>query len=197
MAQPPFPQYQAPVGPQKQKRGPLVLLGVLVLVLAVVAVLGAVVIVRRDDDKKSEPKVRTKPASPGSVEFRRVLKAEPGACPSPLPTGDFCGPDATYTLGKVELDGSHVTEVKAEESKQGTTYWYVAVSLDKVGTQLFGQLTTDLAKRPPGENLLAIVVRNEVVAAPTVSSPITAGQIQISGNFTRDDVEALAAKITG
>ncbi|MEV5963126.1 hypothetical protein AB0L70_15260 [Kribbella sp. NPDC051952] len=198
MAQPPFPQYQPPSGPQKQKRGPVVLLGVLVLVLVAVAVVGAVVILRRDDDKKPDA-VATKPSNPEAVQFRRVLTATTGTCPSPAPAGTFCDTKGMrYTVGKVELDGSHVSEVKADMDSKGTPpYWYVRLTLDDEGKRLFSQLTTDLAKKQPPANQLAIVVGDEVAIAPTVNEPITAGQIQISGNYTRADVEALAAKITG
>jgi preprotein translocase subunit SecD len=206
MGQPPFPQYpaqdqpqyQPPSSPQKQRRGPVVLLGVLVLVLVAVAAIGAVVILRRDDDKKSAPAaVATKPSKPESVEFRRVLTAATGTCPSPAPAGTFCDTNnMRYTLGKVELNGSHVSEVKAAMGDQGA-YWYVGLTLDQEGTRIFGQLTTALSKNQTPTNQLAIVVGNEVVTAAAVNSPITEGKVQISGSYTRDQVEALAAKITG
>lgn len=198
MAQPPVPPYQPPFSQQKQKRGPVVLLVVLVLVLVVVAAIGTVVILRRDDNHKKPAAVATKPSTPEAVEFRRVLTVKTGTCPSPAPASTFCDADGMrYTLGKVELNGSHVSEVKAAMSSQGTSYWYVGLTLDDAGKQLFGQLTTALAKNQPPANQLAIVVGNEVVTAPSVNSPITAGQIEISGSYTRDQVEALAAKITG
>ncbi|MGW6279837.1 SecDF P1 head subdomain-containing protein [Kribbella sp. NPDC055071] len=188
-----LPQYPPPV---RRRRGLLVLLGSLVLVLVVVV--GAFFwLVYQMSDPKGAP-ANNRPATPTAVEFRRVLKADAGACPSPAPAGAFCGSGLRYTLGKVELDGSHVTEVKSAKSEQGTPpYWYVSLTLDDVGTRLFGDLTADLAKKPAGSNLLAIVVRNEVVATPSVSSSIPGGQVEIAGNFTQADVEALAAKITG
>jgi len=196
MAQPPFPQYQQP----KQSRGPLVLGGALVLVLFAVFAVGVVLILKRGDDKPSatSTSTSTKPSTPQAVEFRRVLKADPGTCPSPSPQGVYCDAKGTrYTLGKVELDGSHVSEVKAAQSNNGTSYWYVGLTLDQEGTRLFGQLTTDLATKQSPANQLAIVVGNEVATAPAVNSPITAGKVEISGNYTQSDVEALAAKITG
>jgi hypothetical protein len=176
--------------PRNQGRGVLIVIGALLLVLVAVIAAGAYYLVSRHSDPAP-------PANPRSVEFRRVLKATPGACPSPPPASVYCGKDMRYTLGKVEIDASHVTEVKAEESTQGTPYWYVALSFDAEGKQFFGQLTTELAKKPAGQNLLAIVVRNEVVAAPVVNAPITGGQVQISGAFSKDDVQAMVKKITG
>ena len=193
--QPPYPppQYQ----PQKQNRGPLlVLIGVLGLVLVAVLALGAVVLLRNDNSESAGSGSATRPAVPEAVQFRRVIKTEPGVCETPS-ASTACGSDGTrYTFGKVELDGSHVTEVTADAG-QDTTAWYVNLSLDQEGAELFGRLTTELATKTPPENQLAIVVRGRVVSAPTVMSPITGGTVQISSNFTKQDAEKLAADITG
>ena len=187
MAQPPFPQ--------SQRRGSLVLVGVLVIVLVAVLAVGVVVVLRRNDDTP----VATKAATPQAVEFRVVVKTQPGSCPSPASQGTFCDSKGIrYSLGKVELDGSHVTEVKAAQSEAAAGgSWYVGLTLDQEGTRTFGQLTTELAAKQPPANQLAIVVRDEVVTAPTINAPLTASQVEISGSYTQKDAEALADKITG
>jgi preprotein translocase subunit SecD len=177
----------------------LVVVGVLVLVLIAVLVVGTVVVVRRVND--SEPTAAaTQPSDPRAVEFRRVLKAAPGGCASTSPTPaapNFCGLDGyNYVLGKVELDGSHVSEVKPAQSP-GNTGWHVELSLDAEGTTRFGRLTTDLATKQPPLNQIAIVVRGQVAAAPTVMSPIPGGKVQISSNYSKQDAENLARQITG
>ncbi|MCB5176996.1 MULTISPECIES: protein translocase subunit SecD [Microvirga] len=55
------------------------------------------------------------------------------------------------------------------------------------GAQRFGQATSENVGRP-----LAIVLDNEVISAPTIQSPITGGQGQISGRFTVQQVNDLA-----
>jgi len=196
MAQPPFPEYQPQSQTSKQRRGPLMLAGVLVLVLIAVVAVGIVVVLKASDDKPKA--VATTPSTPQAVEFRRVLKFAPGTCASPAPQGIFCDAKGIrYTLGTVELDGSHVSEVKAAHDDSGDGSWYVGLTLDQEGTRIFGQLTTALASQPLPANQLAIVVGNEVATAPTVNSPITAGKIQISASYTKSDAEALAAKIIG
>lgn len=195
--QTPFPPPQ--YGPPRRSRGPLVLVGVLALVLVLLLATGAVILLRSTGTKAEESAPATKPAAPESVEFRRVMKHEPGACASQStnPSGTVCGSDGSrFTLDdKVELDGTHVTEVKTAES-QGS--WIVQLSLDDEGRQLFGKLTTELAANPPPRNQLAIVVRGRVVSAPIVTSPITAGEVQISqASFAKKDAEKLAAEITG
>jgi preprotein translocase subunit SecD len=191
MTQPSFPPYQ----PTSQRRGPVVLLGVLVLVLVAAVVAGVIVVLRLVDDKPAA--AATKPSTPQAVEFRRVLTAAQGTCASPLPKGIVCDANGVrYTVGKVELDGSHVSEVKAAQSPDQPA-WYITLTLDEQGTRAFAALTTQLATLQPPKNQLAIVVGGQVAAAPTVTSAITAGKVQISGGYTQKDAEALASKITG
>jgi hypothetical protein len=185
----PAPQY----GPSRQKRGPLVVVGALVLVLVVLLGVLVLLVLRADDGTADGA-----PASaPKAVEFRRVVKATPGGCASPASGsgGVVCGADGTsYTLGSVELDGKHVSQVTARDSNGS---WVVALELDDEGGRLFGQLTAELAKQPPPANQLAIVVDGKVVSAPTVMSAITGGEVEISSGFTQQEAQKLAADISG
>jgi preprotein translocase subunit SecD len=203
--QPPPPQYGPPqYGPQyggqpKRSRGPLILIGVLGLVLIAVLAIGAVVLLRNNDDKPAVSKVATRPSTPEAVQFRPVLKAEPNGCSastSPSPAGTSCGSDGTrYTLGTVALDGTHVSKVEAAQGPD--LAWVVNLTLDDEGSKSFEQLTAGLATKTPPQNQLAIVVRDKVVTAPTVMSAIPGGKVQLSSNFTRADAEKTAADITG
>ncbi|MFD3405651.1 hypothetical protein ACFWUU_33505 [Kribbella sp. NPDC058693] len=196
MTYPPlFPQQPSP----KRSRGPLLLVGGLVLLLIAIVVTGVVLVIKRSDDTPAEPAVRTKPSDPTAVEFRRVLTVKAGTCPTPAPAGTACDAKGMrYTLGKVELDGSNVTEVKTGIQQGSTTGgWYVGLTLDPEGTKLFAQLTSSLSKANPPANQLAIVVRGQVVTAPSVQSAIAGGKIEISGGYTRDSAEQLAGEITG
>jgi preprotein translocase subunit SecD len=187
--------------PPKRPRGPLLIVGGLVLLLVVLIGTAVALIATRGDGKSTAhetPPARTKPSDPKAVEFRRVLTAKAGTCPTPAPAGTACDDNGTvYRLGKVELDGSHVSDVKAGYQTSSGTYWYVSLGLDSEGAKLFGRLTASLAKQQPPANLLAIVVHGKVVAAPSVQSEISGGQIQISGSYTRESAEALAKQITG
>lgn len=199
-SQPPYPPY-APV-PPKRSRGPLLIVSGLVLLLGVLIATGVILFVNRDNGKpaahESTPAAGAKPSDPKAVEFRRVLTSKPGHCATPSPSGTACDDQGNvYTLGKVELDGSNVSEVKAGYDPAQGTSWYVNLNLDPEGTKLFGQLTASIAKQEPPANQLAIVVHGEVAAAPAVRSAITGGQVEISGGYTRDSAEALAKKITG
>ncbi|NIK54354.1 SecDF P1 head subdomain-containing protein [Kribbella shirazensis] len=179
----------------------LLIVGGLVLLLVIVIAAAVVLIVNRADGNptanQSTPTARTKPSDPAAVEFRRVLSAAPGSCPTPAPAGTACDDEGMrYKVGKVELDGSNVSEVKVALDA-GSSGWYITVNLDPEGAKLFGKLTAGLAKQTPPTNQLAILVRGRVVAAPTVQSEISGGKLQITGSYTRDTAEALVAKITG
>ncbi|WP_328320872.1 hypothetical protein OHA70_22920 [Kribbella sp. NBC_00382] len=195
------PQYGPPyAGQPKRSRGPLILIGVLGLVLIVVLAIGAVVLLRNNDDKPAVDKVATRPSTPEAVQFRPVLKTEPNGCSASTtasPDGTACGSDGTrYTLGTVALDGTHVSKVEAALPSNNST-WVVNLTLDDEGSKSFEQLTAGLATKTPPQNQLAIVVRGKVVTAPAVMSAIPGGKVQISSNFTRADAEKTAADITG
>ncbi|TDV42623.1 SecDF P1 head subdomain-containing protein [Actinophytocola oryzae] len=75
---------------------------------------------------------------------------------------------------------------------QNTGGWTLNLDLNDADAKAFGDWTTDHT----GERL-AMVVDDEVVVAPTIQSAITGGEIQISGDYSRDDIEALMDKVTG
>lgn len=174
----------------------MVLVVVLGIVLVAVLAVGAVVLLRADDSDGAAAGTPTAEA----VQFRPVLRAEPGDCSastSPSADGTACGPDGVrYTLGKVELDGTHVSEVTKPIRRDGAG-WIVGLTLDDEGAQTFGRLTTELSTKAAPQNQIAIVVRGRVVAAPAVMSPIIGGKLEISSNYTQKEAEQLAREITG
>ena len=216
MTQPPVPPNQPPYQsgpyqpgpgpyppvPPRRSQAPLLIVSGLVLLLGILVTTGLVLFLNRDDGKPaaspSTPAARTKPSDPAAVEFRRVLTAKPGTCPTPAPAGTACDDKGNrYTLGKVELNGSNVSEVKAAIEENGAGGWYVGLTLDTEGAKLFEQLTATLAQQQSPANQLAIVVHGQVVAAPAVQSAIPGGKVQISGSYTRETAQQLADQITG
>ncbi|MET7277754.1 hypothetical protein ABZS29_05935 [Kribbella sp. NPDC005582] len=187
----PPPQLGAPI---KRSRGPIVLFVLLVVVL--IAALAGIAVIVVKNVGSDEPEA--KPAAAGTVQFRRVLKVQPNGCAkAPVVANVLCDADGTrYTVGKTELDGTHVTAVQAAADPQGIG-WLVTLKLDAEGTKAFATLTGQLVKSKPPTNQLAIVVKDRVVSAPMVSAPITEGRVQIAGNFTSKQAKQLAADITG
>ncbi len=89
------------------------------------------------------------------------------------------------------LSGEHV--VSAEQSTDPTTGEVVAnLGMDDQGARTWAEITT---KAAPERREFAIVLDDEVVSAPTVNSPITGGNSQISGGFTVQEAQDLAAKL--
>ncbi len=63
----------------------------------------------------------------------------------------------------------------------------VSFTLDRMGAQKFGRVTTDsVGKR------LAIVLDGKIVSAPSINEPITSGNGMISGNFSFQEATDLA-----
>ena len=63
----------------------------------------------------------------------------------------------------------------------------VSFSLDRVGAQKFGRVTSDnVGKR------LAIILDGKIVSAPSINEPITSGSGMISGNFSFQEATDLA-----
>ena len=81
---------------------------------------------------------------------------------------------------------------KIEFSTNGSSQWVLNLNLTEEDGETFGDWTTDHV----GEQA-AMVVDGEVLVAPSIMSPITEGEIQVSGNYTQDDVRGLLDKITG
>ena len=69
---------------------------------------------------------------------------------------------------------------------------YVEVQFTSEGKQKFAEATESIAARTDGTNVMAIVMDDQVISAPSVSSKIDSDSCVISGSFTRDSATELA-----
>ena len=69
---------------------------------------------------------------------------------------------------------------------------YVEVQFTSEGKQKFAEATESIAARTDGTNVMAIVMDDQVISAPSVSSKIDSDSCVISGSFTRDSASELA-----
>lgn len=95
--------------------------------------------------------------------------------------------------GNVLLTGSDVADAKKEVADvdgNGVTEPYVSLKFTEEGTQKFAEAT----KNNIGKQI-AIVLDDSIQSAPTVNSEITDGNAMITGNFTPESAEELAALI--
>jgi preprotein translocase subunit SecD len=101
---------------------------------------------------------------------------------------------AKVHLGPVTIIGSNITKASAQLSggtqNNPISSWVVAFTLDKDGAAKFST-ATQAAYASQGH--IAIAVDRTVISDPVVSSPITAGNGQIEGNFTEQQAKDLAS----
>ena len=102
------------------------------------------------------------------------------------------GTDTKYKLGPVQITGAALSKstavyVPAGSTTTATPGWQVNFTLNGAGAKTFAEVTTRLNGKQ-----LAIVLDNVVVSAPTVQSPITGGQGQITGSFSEAEAKNLA-----
>ena len=95
--------------------------------------------------------------------------------------------------GKVLLTGAEVADAQmsvGSSSQNGPAEPYVSLEFTEEGKKLFAQATAqNLGK------LIAIVMDDQVISAPTVNSEITDGKAMITGSFTSEEAEELAVRI--
>ena len=118
-----------------------------------------------------------------------------------------CDPSGMkYALGPAVFEGPDVTSVNTG-ILQNTTQWVVDLTLNSKAAAAFGTLTTNqynsyYANAQAGNlndqylDQTALVLDGSVQTAPETSSPITAGNVQITGpapnGFTQDEANQLA-----
>lgn len=110
----------------------------------------------------------------------------PSASPSSVPDAD----GNTYVLDEPfltieRIEGGNVEFVSGNQ-------WVLNLELTDEDGDTFGDWTADHI----GEQA-AVVIDGEVLVAPTIQDAIPGGDIQISGDYTQDDVRDLLDKITG
>ncbi|AOG10977.1 export membrane protein SecD [Agrobacterium sp. RAC06] len=87
----------------------------------------------------------------------------------------------------VLLAGDRLTDARVQFDQQGGQP-VVSFRFDGVGAERFARITSDNVGRP-----FAIVLDDKVLSAPVIREPITGGAGQISGDFSVDEANTLAA----
>ena len=90
---------------------------------------------------------------------------------------------------KAPLSGEVVTDARETPDPQ-TNQVAVSLNMNNQGAKIWGQMTTKAAQDNNRE--VAVVLDDEVVSAPRVINPITAGSTQITGNFTLQEAKDLS-----
>ena len=105
--------------------------------------------------------------------------------------------------GNVILTGDNVKDASTALNQKGAGY-VVTMEFDSTGSSLFEAATQSIVNGEKADeklglpaNCIAIILDNEIISYPGVSSVITGGKCQIEGNFTQEEATNLAALIRG
>ena len=113
------------------------------------------------------------------------------AADQPLVSCDRKG-TAKYILAPAEVLGKNISKATASLDSTNGAGWFVSLNFDGEGTTKFGTMTSRLVSLPSPTNQAAIVLDGLVYSSPQIISAITAGNAQITGNFTQTDASDLA-----
>ena len=98
--------------------------------------------------------------------------------------------------GKEWLTGSDIKKASygygRPTGNEVTDVHYVQVQFTSEGQKKFAEATGNIAARTDGTNVLYIVMDNQIISYPSVSSQIDSDSCVISGSFTRDSAAELA-----
>ena len=105
-----------------------------------------------------------------------------------------CQKDGTnkFILAPAEVLGQDISKASASINQTTGSGWYVLLTFNDSGTKKFGALTTRVTKLTAPQNEVAIVLDGLVQSAPRINEAITAGNAEITGNFTQTDATDLS-----
>ncbi|MFJ8440168.1 SecDF P1 head subdomain-containing protein [Kitasatospora griseola] len=120
--------------------------------------------------------------------------ADPGAAAVACSTATAQEPALKLALGPVAVKGVDITKSTAVFDDRSAK-WGIDLTFTAAGATDFTALTTALAPQPDPVNQLAIVIDGAVASHPAVMQPITDGHALITGAFTHDQAQTLAAQL--
>lgn len=104
----------------------------------------------------------------------------------------------TDRSGKAAMYGDIITDARTDFDQKSGGHPYISMSMTGEAAKKWAKLTKECSPKSPGERGrgIAVVMDNMVYTAPAPSSEITGGQSQITGNFTVEEANALAAVLS-
>ncbi len=100
--------------------------------------------------------------------------------------------------GNVIMTGTSEYISSAEASygqltQYGNSQYYISIRLTQKGREAFREATAKVSERPAGENVIEIILDGSVITAPTVNETLDSDEIVITGAFTGESSDELAA----
>jgi len=130
------------------------------------------------------------------VGKNRILVEVPGADPTTVKRRLLATANLEFKQAGTKPDEWVSTGItgadlkRAQASTDGVATWAIDFELKPEAAQKFGELTARLVGMP-----LGIFLDGNLISAPTVRTAITAGNGQITGNFTADQAQDLAVQL--
>ncbi|TQS43288.1 SecDF P1 head subdomain-containing protein [Cryptosporangium phraense] len=135
------------------------------------------------------------PADPAARSYSGALAQPLRIVPVVGVTKESCSDGLTrgrdgecYTLG---TGGMTVVVVERLSTGLRDDFWLLEMRFSSADTVALRALTSANVKKQ-----VALIVDGTVLSAPTIAEPITGGQLQIVGNFTKNDVDAIFTQLT-
>jgi len=104
----------------------------------------------------------------------------------------------TDRSGKAAMFGDIITDARADFNAQSGGHPYISMTMTGEAAANWAKLTRANSPKSATEKgrSIAVVMDNLVYSAPTVNGEIKGGQSQITGNFTVEEANALAAVLS-
>lgn len=164
--------------------------------------------VTEDDMNIVEAIFNTRLQAAGYTEAR-ISRGELGQITVEIPSvfetdkaAELLGSAAVLTFvnasGETVLNGEDIKDAQykyGQTSQNGASEAYVELTLTKDAVTKFAEATKAAAAAGDGQNYIAIMMDNNVVSAPRVSSEINSETCIISGDFTTETARDLANQI--
>jgi preprotein translocase subunit SecD len=130
---------------------------------------------------------KPKDKSAAKVEFRRAEKEAAEGLREATVEGTK---EKVYLHKTADLTNEDIAEVKATEDDRKQPM--ISITLTKDGAAKMKKVTEEHR-----DKLLAILVDGKVISAPVIKSAIAEGKVQITGKFTKEEVDKLVKQIQG
>jgi SecD/SecF fusion protein len=141
---------------------------------------------------------KVKAVFPSKVKFMWAAKPTlRGEAPNQKETFDLFAIKITNRDGKAAMFGDIISSARKETNIQDGGYSSVAMTMTGEAATKWAKLTKD--NSPQGDKKgrsIAVVMDNMVYSAPTVNGEIKGGKSQITGNFTVEEANTLAAVLS-
>jgi len=112
--------------------------------------------------------------------------ASGGTTPTPAATPTTAAPQTTY---HTIMTGKELVSISVSKATISGNY-NINFTLSSAGTKIFGDHTSANVGK-----ILTITLDKRVISAPSINSAITSGSGEITGSFTPDSANALAAQL--